>query len=73
MTDHKRVVIFMTQTRLTFAGIMGLLPAASAAFGQMPGTKDFFPQPPAGQIWKMIWHDEFLMDYVRVFDLVDEK
>jgi len=32
---------------------------------------DALPPTPAGQAWKLVWHDEFLTDYVRVYDLVD--
>jgi len=46
---------------------IGLL--ISQAQTEPPGTQEDLPRPPAGEAWKLVWHDGFLVDYVRVYDL----
>jgi hypothetical protein len=36
-----------------------------------PVPRDALPPTPPGQVWTLSGPDEFLVDYVRVYDLID--
>jgi hypothetical protein len=38
---------------------------------ERPQADEALPTPPKGRAWALVWHDEFLVDYVRVYDLVE--
>ena len=60
----------MRPSRVLMAVALAVSGAGARAM-ERPQADEALPTPPKGRAWALVWHDEFLVDYVRVYDLVE--
>jgi hypothetical protein len=74
-------------TILIVIGLIAIF--SESVYGEEARLADQLPPVPQGKTWKLVWHDEFdgttldikkatlpdafLVDYVRVYDVVEKK